>query len=159
METTIAVVRMFLAGVFDKVPELRMVLAHSGGTLPFLAGRVESCVMHDAALVDSSANTASGETKKRRTVWEVLREQVYLDAVVYSEVGLRAAVEASGVERLMFGTDHPFFPPVGEGEDGDGEWESVRLNVEAVRKALGEGTVEAGMVMGGNAVRVLRLGE
>ncbi len=90
-------------------------------------------------------------------MWEVLREQVYLDAVVYSEVGLRAAVEASGVERLMFGTDHPFFPPVGEGEDEDGEWESVRLNVEAVRGALGEGTVEAGMVMGGNAVRVLRL--
>ncbi len=160
METTIAVVRMFLAGVFDTVPDLRMVLAHSGGTLPFLAGRVESCVMHDAALVNSSNSTAGGEaSKKRRTVWEVLREQVYLDAVVYSEVGLRAAVEASGVERLMFGTDHPFFPPIGEGEDGDGEWESVRLNVEAVRKALGEGTVEAGMVMGGNAVKVLRLGE
>ena len=87
METTIAVVRMFLAGVFDKVPELRMVLAHSGGTLPFLAGRVESCVAHDAALVNnSSTSTAAGceANKKRRTVWEVLREQVYLDAVVYS---------------------------------------------------------------------------
>ena len=155
METTIAVTRMFLAGVFDAVPALQMILAHSGGTLPFLAGRVESCVRHDAALVGAAA-----AGKKRRTVWEVLREQVFLDAVVYSEVGLRAAVEASGVERLMFGTDHPFFPPVGEGEgEGEGEWESVRLNVEAVRGALGEGTVEAGMVMGGNAVRVLRLEE
>ncbi|KAK3296169.1 uncharacterized protein B0H64DRAFT_397556 [Chaetomium fimeti] len=138
METTIAVARMFLAGVFDAVRGLRMVLAHAGGTLPFLAGRIESCVVHDAAL-------AAGEGKKggRRTVWEVLREQVYLDAVIYSEVGLKAAVEAAGgADRLMFGTDHP-----------------VRLNVEAVNKALGEGSEEAGMVMGGNAVRVLRLYE
>ncbi|KAK4156047.1 hypothetical protein C8A00DRAFT_12963 [Chaetomidium leptoderma] len=153
METTIAVARMYLAGVFDAVPALRMILAHSGGTLPFLAGRIESCVLHDGKLAT---------VKRGRTVWEVLREQVYLDAVVYSEVGLRAAVEASGgAERLMFGTDHPFFPPVG-GEAGDGEegkWESVRLNVEAVDKALGEGSEEAGMVMGGNAVKVLRLYE
>ncbi|KAJ4292232.1 hypothetical protein N0V88_005863 [Collariella sp. IMI 366227] len=32
METTIAVARMYLAGVFDAVPGLRMVLAHAGGT-------------------------------------------------------------------------------------------------------------------------------
>lgn len=159
METTIAVARMFLAGVFDEVRELRMVLAHAGGTLPFLAGRVESCVRHDAALVGWGGEGGKGG---RRTVWEVLREQVYLDAVIYSEVGLRAAVEAAGgADRLMFGTDHPFFPPVGEkaGEAEEGEWESVRLNVEAVNKALGEGSEEAGMVMGGNAVRVLRLDE
>jgi predicted TIM-barrel fold metal-dependent hydrolase len=157
METTVAVARMFLGGVFDAVPGLRVVLAHAGGTLPFLAGRIESCVAHDGAL----ALASSGGKGRRRTVWEVLREQVYLDAVVYSEVGLKAAVEAGGgAERLMFGTDHPFFPPVG-GEEGDveGEWESVRLNVEAVGKALGEGSEEAGLVMGGNAVRVLRLFE
>ncbi|KAK4032228.1 2-amino-3-carboxymuconate-6-semialdehyde decarboxylase [Parachaetomium inaequale] len=158
METTIAVARMFLAGVFDAVPELRMILAHSGGTLPFLAGRIESCVLHDAALVGKMGGK---EGKRRRTVWEVLREQVYLDAVIYSEVGLKAAVEAGGgADRLMFGTDHPFFPPVGvEGGGEDGVWESVGLNVQAVDKALGEGSEEARMVMGGNAVRVLRLFE
>ncbi|KAH6627728.1 hypothetical protein F5144DRAFT_282470 [Chaetomium tenue] len=155
METTIAVARMFLAGVFDEVRGLRMVLAHAGGTLPFLAGRIESCVVHDAALVGKA-----GGWEGRRSVWEVLREQVYLDAVIYSEVGLKAAVEAAGgADRLMFGTDHPFFPPVGEkaGEAEEGEWESVRLNVEAVNKALGEGSEEAALVMGGNAVRVLKL--
>ncbi|KAK0623107.1 uracil-5-carboxylate decarboxylase [Immersiella caudata] len=152
METTIAVARMFLAGVFDKVPNLRIILAHSGGTLPFLAGRIESCIMHDGHLVNGMKKGA------RRTVWEVLSTQVYLDAVVYGEVGLKAAVEASGgSERLMFGTDHPFFPPVG-GEEGeeDGEWESVGLNVKAVVKVIGEGEEYEG-VMGGNAFSVLRL--
>ncbi|KAL2181874.1 amidohydrolase [Thermothelomyces heterothallicus CBS 202.75] len=158
METTVAVARMFLAGVFDAVPRLEMILAHSGGTLPFLAGRLESCVAHDAALVGKNHAGAGAEKRRRRTVWEVLREQIYLDAVIYSEVGLKAAAEASGgAERLMFGTDHPFFPPVGEGADAEGEWESVSLNAEAVNKALGDGSEQAAMVMGGNAVRVLRL--
>jgi predicted TIM-barrel fold metal-dependent hydrolase len=162
METTIAVARMYLAGVFDAVPALRMILAHSGGTLPFLAGRIESCVLHDERLVKEGKTTAA--SRRRRSVWEVLRSQVYLDAVVYSEVGLKAAVEASGggregAERLMFGTDHPFFPPVGDEADREGEWESVSLNAEAVKRALGEGSEEAELVMGGNAIRVLRLFE
>jgi predicted TIM-barrel fold metal-dependent hydrolase len=156
METTIAVARMYLARVFDSVPGLRMILAHAGGTLPFLAGRIESCVEHDGKLAKERADGK----RRRRTVWEVLREQVYLDAVVYSEVGFRAAVEAAGgVERLMFGTDHPFFPPVGDEADAEGEWESVRLNLAAVEGVLGTGSEEAGMVLGGNAVRVLRLDE
>lgn len=150
METTIAVARMYLAGVFDKVPELRMILAHSGGTLPFLAGRIESCIMHDGQLL------REGKLNKgRRTVWEVLREQIYLDAVIYSEVGLKAAVQASGADRLMFGTDHPFFPPLSTDEQG--EWESVSLNAEAIALAVGQDTGDFKNVMGMNAVKVLRL--
>jgi predicted TIM-barrel fold metal-dependent hydrolase len=151
METTIAVARMYLAGVFDAVRDLRMILAHSGGTLPFLAGRIESCVLHDGHLVRAGKVTA-----ERRTVWDVLREQVYLDAVIYSEVGLKAAVDAAGsADRLMFGTDHPFFPPLTSDEEG--QWESVTLNAEAVDKAVGQGSEAAKGIMGGNAVRVLRL--
>lgn len=154
VETTVALARMFLAGVFDAVPDLTMILAHSGGTLPFLAGRIESCIQHDGHLV---AQGRAGAGVKRRTLWDVLRTQIYLDAVVYSSVGLKAAVEAAGGggDRLMFGTDHPFFPPVG-GEDEDGEWESVGLNVEAVREGM-QTDEQVKAVMGGNAIRVLRL--
>ncbi|TGJ85630.1 hypothetical protein E0Z10_g3165 [Xylaria hypoxylon] len=150
METTIAVARMYLAGVFDAVPDLRMLLAHSGGTLPFLAGRIESCIVHDRHLV------SEGKVgPRRRTIWQVLKEQVYLDAVIYSDVGLKAAIDASGVDRLMFGTDHPFFPPLNSDEQG--EWESMTWNKEAVSKALGVDSEGAKAVMGGNAVEVLRL--
>ncbi|CAK7265819.1 hypothetical protein SEPCBS119000_001713 [Sporothrix epigloea] len=155
METTIAVTRLFLAGVFDRLPKLRMLLAHSGGTLPFLAGRIDSCVRHDAHLWKAA--------KSRRSIWDVLHEQVYLDAVVYSDVGLQAAISATkgaktgGLDRLMFGTDHPFFPPLETDEQG--EWESVSMNADAVSTALGSGSAEAAAVMGGNAVRVLRLYE
>ena len=152
METTIAVTRMYLAGVFDNIRDLRMILAHSGGTLPFLAGRIESCILHDGQLV------REGKVDRgRRTIWDVLKEQVYLDAVAYSEVGLKAAIDASGADRLMFGTDHPFFPPLTADEQG--KWESVSLNADAVAKAVGDGSVEAKAIMGSNAVRILRLDE
>ncbi|KAK1751574.1 hypothetical protein QBC47DRAFT_390431 [Echria macrotheca] len=157
VETTIALARMFLAGVFEQVPDLKIILAHSGGTLPFLAGRIESCILHDGYLVSSEGGRVN--RTERRTLWDVLRTQIYLDAVVYSAVGLRAAVEAAGgADRLMFGTDHPFFPPVGgEAGDEDGEWESVGLNVEAVKGGLDGDDEKVAGVMGENAVRVLRL--
>lgn len=152
VETTIAVARMFLAGVFDKVRHLRMLLAHSGGTLPFLAGRIESCIVHDGQLV-REGKVGPG----RRTVWDVLKQQIYLDAVIYSEAGLKAAIHASGSDRLMFGTDHPFFPPITTNEQG--QWESVSLNADAVANAVGQESAEAKAIMGSNAIRILRLDE
>jgi aminocarboxymuconate-semialdehyde decarboxylase len=98
LETTIAVTRMYLSGVFDRFPSLKVLLAHSGGTLPFLAGRIESCLEHDGHLLREGK---LGNQKKG--LWDVLKNNIYLDAVIYSEVGLQAAVAASGVNRLMFG--------------------------------------------------------
>lgn len=149
LETTIAVTRMILSNVFTSIPDLSLILAHSGGTLPFLAGRIESCIEHDAHLLSAGALGP-----QRKTVWDVLRKNIYLDAVVYSEVGLKAAIEASGEERVMFGTDHPFFPPLGE--EG-GRWASVETNYKAIRGVLGSGSEEAKGALGGNAVRVLNL--
>jgi predicted TIM-barrel fold metal-dependent hydrolase len=149
METTVAVTRMILAGVFEEVQGLEMILAHSGGTLPFLAGRIESCIEHDGHL------KAEGKLSPgRRTVWDILKKNIYLDAVIYGEVGLKAAVEASGEDRVMFGTDHPFFPPLG---DEGGKWLSVETNYAGIKGALGSETAGAKAALGGNAVRVLGL--
>lgn len=88
---------MLLSGVWDRFPKLNVLLAHSGGTLPFLAGRIESCIAHDGHL------KKAGKTINRRDLWEILKTNIYLDAVVYADVGLKAAVDASGSDRLMFG--------------------------------------------------------
>ncbi|KAK7514415.1 uracil-5-carboxylate decarboxylase [Phyllosticta citriasiana] len=148
LETTIAVTRMLLSGVWERFKELDILIAHSGGTLPFLAGRIESCIKHDSHL------KKEGRLEKMRSVWDVLKENVYLDAVIYSEVGLKAAVEASGADRLMFGTDHPFFPPLDEDET---EWLSVKTNYAAIKSAFGGDEAAAKAVLGGNAVRILKL--
>ncbi|RMZ70399.1 uracil-5-carboxylate decarboxylase [Pyrenophora seminiperda CCB06] len=148
LETTIGVTRMLLSGVWDRFANLNVLLAHSGGTLPFLAGRIESCIQHDGHLMKQ------GKTQGRRDVWDVLKTNIYLDAVVYSEVGLKAALEASGADRLLFGTDHPFFPPL---EEGVKEWHSVNRNYEAIAKTFEGEDGKAAEVLGGNAARILGL--
>ncbi|CAO2651787.1 Nn.00g000700.m01.CDS01 [Neocucurbitaria sp. VM-36] len=148
LETTIAVTRMMLSGVWDRFTKLNVLLAHSGGTLPFLAGRIESCILHDGHL------KKLGKTEKRRDVWDILKTNIYLDAVIYSEVGLKAALEASGSDRLLFGTDHPFFPPL---EEDAAEWHSVNANYGAISKAFAGDDKKAQDVLGGNATRILRL--
>lgn len=97
LETTIAVTRMLMSGVWDRFTRLNVLIAHSGGTLPFLAGRIESCIAHDAHL------KTEGKLEKRRDIWEILKKNIYLDAVIYAEPGLKAAIEASGADRLLFG--------------------------------------------------------
>ena len=147
LETTIAIARMYLAGVFDQHPKLQMLLAHSGGTLPFLAGRIQSCVDHEREFL------ANGGHKQgpKRDIWDVLRTNIYLDAVIYGKPGLKAAIEAGGTDRVMFGTDHPFFPPL---KETHGKW----LSVESNREAIGDAEDNAvDLVLGRNAVRVLGL--
>ena len=143
METTIAFTRMWLSGVFDRYPKLKLLIAHSGGTIPFLAGRINSCVQHERHFPQYAGSQTRGPERSLDTV---LRENIYLDAVVYSETSVRAAVEKVGVKKVLFGTDHPFFPPL---EEGEGEWMSVKTNLDAV--AGNEG------ILGGNAVGLLGL--
>jgi predicted TIM-barrel fold metal-dependent hydrolase len=151
LETTIAVTRMYLAGVFDRHPQLQFLLAHSGGTIPFLAGRIESCVAHEREFI------ANGGSKQgpQRSIWDVLHSNIYLDAVIYGQPGLKAAIEAAGsVDRVMFGTDHPFFPPLGD--EKDSKWLSVESNKGAIDGCLPQEDAKR-KILGGNAVRVLGL--
>ncbi len=96
LETTIAISRMFLSGVFERYGGLQVLLAHSGGALPFLAGRLESCVQHERSFEDE-------KRVHRKTIWEVFRTNLLLDAVIYSDVGLKAAVDVVGPDRVLFG--------------------------------------------------------
>ncbi|KAI4267197.1 MAG: hypothetical protein L6R38_008362 [Xanthoria sp. 2 TBL-2021] len=146
LETTIAFTRMWLSGVFDRFPALRVLIAHAGGAVPFLAGRIESCVQHERSF---EPNGDGGRRGPRRDLKTVLRENVWLDAVVYEETSVRAAIELVGKEKVMFGTDHPFFPPL---EQGAEEWESVETNLKAVA-----GIEARDLIMGGNATELLGL--
>lgn len=44
METSIAIARLICSGVLDRFPELKVHVAHAGGVLPYLQGRLDSCV-------------------------------------------------------------------------------------------------------------------
>jgi aminocarboxymuconate-semialdehyde decarboxylase len=145
LETTIAASRMILSGVFAQHKELRVLLAHAGGALPFLAGRLQSCVEHDAHLMHE------GESAAAVDVWQAFRDNIYLDAVTYSAASLKAAVETVGAGKVMFGTDHPFFPPL---DGGQQKWASVTSNLIA---AEGLNDEDRSRVLGGNAIETFNL--
>jgi aminocarboxymuconate-semialdehyde decarboxylase len=46
-ETTVAVSRLIVSGTLDKIPNLKLLVAHAGAALPGLIGRLDSCVAHD----------------------------------------------------------------------------------------------------------------
>jgi predicted TIM-barrel fold metal-dependent hydrolase len=95
LETTIAITRLILTGIFNKLPDLKILLAHSGGTLPFLAGRIQSCIDHDAHFMKEGAHKID--------VWSALKTNIYLDAVIYDDIALKAAAERVNYTRVMFG--------------------------------------------------------
>ncbi|KAM0815782.1 putative Amidohydrolase-related domain-containing protein [Seiridium cardinale] len=153
LETTIAMTRLILSGVFKEVPELQFIVSHACGTLPFLAGRIENAIDHDRLWV------SQGKTlPDRETVWDVLRKNVFMDGIVYDKIPLKMAVEAGGADRVMFGTDHPFFPPPTGPSGGDEMWPSMWSNEKAVSEGFGKDSEVYRKVMGENAIRVLSLG-
>jgi len=96
-ETTAAVTRLILGGVLKRHPKLRLILAHTGGTLPFLAGRLDACTQ-----VDENA-----KRNLRKPFSDYLR-MLFFDGVAYHAPAVRCALDLVGPERIMFGTDHPF---------------------------------------------------
>lgn len=123
-ESTVAVSKLVLSGMLDQVPRLKLLLAHAGGTLPFLAGRLDSCVAHDYAIRDRLEHAPSEYLKR-----------FYYDAIAYHAPALNCLLELCGHERVVFGTDNPFFPPEVEGGDAElreAEWPSTISNYEAM---------------------------
>ncbi|KAH8094805.1 amidohydrolase 2 [Cristinia sonorae] len=165
-ETTTAITRLILSGVFDRHPALRILLAHSGGTLPLLSSRLASCIAHDPIVASRLKHDA------RHYLGDL-----YFDAVAYGSeelgfvsdtIGRAASFEGTqrgsqslgleakrkiGSGRMLFGTDHPFFPPLSESE----KWMSVVENLEAIERVDGWTDVEKDAVRGGNAVQLFGL--
>lgn len=122
-ETTVAVSRLIVSGKLDKIPSLKLLVAHAGASLPSLIGRLDSCVEHDSLLCNKLQHLPSHYFK-----------QFYYDAISYSDVSLRGLIEHLndpndnqykpngvniGSDRIMFGTDNPFFPPLELGPEND----------------------------------------
>lgn len=155
---------MILSGVFDRFPSLRLLLAHSGGALPALSSRLASCIEHDPIVASRLQHDARYYLGK-----------LYLDAVAYgpeelgfvSDVISRAeryksgsltmvdANRSVGSRQLLFGTDHPFFPPLSSSD----KWASVTWNLEAIADVEGWTQDDKDGVRGGNAISLFNLEE
>jgi aminocarboxymuconate-semialdehyde decarboxylase len=129
-ETALAVARLVFAGVLER-HALTLCLAHGGGCLPALRGRLDlgwerKDVAHTTPVPPS----------------EYL-DRLYYDTAVFSDRLLARLVEDAGADHVVLGTDHPF-------ELGD------REPVDTVRRlGLPDGDTRA--ILWGNAAGLLRV--
>ena len=96
-ETTIAVTRLVFGGVLARYPELRILVAHGGGCLPYLGGRLDAVWRSDPEIAGSLPEPPSAYLQR-----------LYLDALVYYGPAFQSAYRLVGAKHLLFGTDHPF---------------------------------------------------
>lgn len=125
LETTVSAAHMLGAGVLDAYPRLNVLLAHGGGVLPALRGRLaREQEIHPPG----------------RDVRAALR-RFLVDTVVHDLDMLRDLVDFFGPDHVLLGSDYPFDM-------------GVERPAELVR-ALGLPPDGEALILGGNALRLL----
>jgi aminocarboxymuconate-semialdehyde decarboxylase len=130
VETTITAAHMVMAGVLEAHPRLRVVLAHAGGAVLALRGRLRH----------AHSFQPQARARLRESPEDSLR-RFYYDTVAHDEKLLRALVEFAGADRVLLGSDYPFDM-------------GLERPAEPVR-GLGLPPEEEAAILGGNALRLL----
>ncbi|MGZ4202594.1 MAG: amidohydrolase family protein, partial [Thermoleophilaceae bacterium] len=100
VDTTGAVLRLTLGGLFERHPHLKLVLAHAGSLIPQLVGRI-----------DYEAERLPGGTGKLSVAPSEALALLHTDSVCVWPPALRSTLAFLGPERVMFGSDYPFWEP------------------------------------------------
>jgi aminocarboxymuconate-semialdehyde decarboxylase len=96
-DTTLAFARMIYAGFIDRSPKLKLIAAHGGATLPYLAGRLDRC--HEMI-------PACAEVIKEKPSSYLRR--IWYDTVVYDQRALELCLSvADSDQRVLYGSDYP----------------------------------------------------
>jgi len=131
-ETTLAAGSLILGGTLDRFPDLDVVLVHGGGFLPYHVGRFDrGHAVRPEVRADGAALPSS-----------YLRRFHY-DTLVQFPPALAFLVALVGADRVLLGSDHPFWL---------GDPEPARVVREAGLSAAAQAAI-----LGDNAVRIFHL--
>ena len=138
-DSAMCAARLIFSGTLDRFPGLRLVLAHMGGGLLAVMGRlIFSHRLGYAGLPDDAA------AKCQRPPLEYLRDNFYVDTMGLWPPHLKEAIEVFGSHRVLFGSDYAPVPL------------SPAEHVEEVR-SLGLSTEDEERILWRNAVDLFRL--
>jgi aminocarboxymuconate-semialdehyde decarboxylase len=105
-EVSRAICSLIFSGTLEKLPQLRIMFAHGGGSFPATIGRIEHGfdVRPDLCAVDNPHSP-------RRYL-----SRMYFDALVHDASKLAYLVDLVGADQVAMGSDYPF--PLGEALPG-----------------------------------------
>jgi predicted TIM-barrel fold metal-dependent hydrolase len=98
-DTSLSTFRLIQSGLLDEAPDLKLIVAHIGGVLPYLFGRIgtysaPSCLFPNASPLKYPI--------------EHYLHNLYVDTVCYHIEALECCYKVIGAEQMLYGTDHPF---------------------------------------------------
>ncbi len=133
LETAVTAGHIAMAGVLERFPRLRVLLAHGGGALPVVRGRLRRAY---AVRPEAAARTRRGPD------WSLRR--FYYDTVTHDTALLADLVGYAGAEQILLGSDQPF----------DMGSDDCVAEVRALGLDGGED-----LILGGNAGRLLAMAD
>ncbi|MGH7079032.1 MAG: amidohydrolase family protein [Acetobacteraceae bacterium] len=101
-ETALAVGRLIFDGVWERHPDFCMILAHGGGALPSLVGRLD--LAYDARRYERNPACRAHITRRP----SLYLRHILFDTCVAHPSALRALLDLVGPENVTFGSDFPF---------------------------------------------------
>ena len=96
------------SGVFDRHPKLQVLIVHMGGELASVLGRLDFTWRLNYKGIRNPP--ASKPYKNERPPSIYFKTNILVDCVGFNPIGLRAAVEMCGVDRVVFGSDYGPIP-------------------------------------------------
>lgn len=94
-ETTLAVSQLMFSNFFGRFLGINVVVAHMGGSLPYLVGRL-----------DAGYRAYPECRESTRAPGDIIRD-LYVDTVSFHAPAVQCAIDTLGVEHVLFGTDYP----------------------------------------------------
>ena len=99
-DTTRAVLNLALSGTLERYPDIRWILSHAGGAVPFLAWRW--------TLADHDPHFGK---RVPRGVLAYLRRLYYDTALSPSPYAMKPVMDLAGPTQIVFGSDYPYAAP------------------------------------------------
>ncbi len=97
IECATHVLRIIFGGVFDRFPELKLILGHLGEGLPFFAQRL-----------DEGASLTGGAPMARLPSHYLKRNLYVTTSGAFSKEAIRCTIDTLGPDKVIFACDYPF---------------------------------------------------
>ncbi len=111
-ESSAAMARLVFSGLFDKLPDIKILTHHLGAMIPYVEGRVGYGQDQLGARTPGDELTRLRESLKKRPI-DYFR-MFYADTATFGSLGaMRCGLDFFGPERCMFASDCPFDPEGG----------------------------------------------
>src|ERR1051326_3357871 len=95
IEVSVAASRMVFSGLMERHPNLKVVMSHTGGALPYQSGRIDK----------------NGKNAKLPKPPSTYIRRMYTDTVSPHSLGMKFAIDYYGIDSVMYGSDYPCWDP------------------------------------------------